>query len=182
MMNPRASLDRATRLGLIAEAVRYCQRVAALGMPASCYSKALREPVFFLWECRNGPKAKAAAYRSKGAAGLRHGKGELVYDHAVPFVLLQKHLLSLSPVTVDGVESVLAKYGTTVLITKEENDHLNKSGYGRSMPADWDSSDPLARYKAAGITLLENAVCDAAAVERPRGISSDRAGSSAGSS
>jgi hypothetical protein len=153
----RDSLDEAKRLALIAEAVRYCQRVAALGMPVSCYSKALREPVFFLWECRNGPKAKAAQYRSRAAMGRRHGRGELVYDHAVPFALLQAELLALQPVTEAAVESVLSRFGTTVLITKEENDHLNRLGYGRSMPAGWNRTDPLARYKAAGIDLVENA-------------------------
>ena len=118
-------------------------------MPVSCYAKALREPVFFLWECRSGPKGKAAQYRSKAAIGRRHGKGDLVYDHAVPFVLLQAELLALQPVTEESIERVLSRFGTPVLITREENDHLNRLGYGRSMPADWNRADPLARYNAA---------------------------------
>ena len=40
-------MDEARRLDLIVEAVRYCQRVRDMGMPASSYSKALREPVHF---------------------------------------------------------------------------------------------------------------------------------------
>lgn len=56
-----------TFLELIAEAVLYCQRVKSLGMPSSCYSKALREPIFFLWEKRAGSKVKIAKYRSKQA-------------------------------------------------------------------------------------------------------------------
>ncbi|PYT65499.1 MAG: hypothetical protein DMG42_31955 [Acidobacteria bacterium] len=35
------------RLQLIAEAVRYCQRVKAMGMPSACYTKVLREPIYF---------------------------------------------------------------------------------------------------------------------------------------
>ena len=73
MKPTRTSLDEATRRALIAEAVRYCQRVKAMGMPVSCHSKALREPVGFLLECRNGSKSKAAPYRSKAAVELRIG-------------------------------------------------------------------------------------------------------------
>ena len=80
------------RIELIVEAVRYCQRVKMLGMPVSCYAKALREPIHFLWERRSGTKIHSAKYRSKAATGLRFGKGELVYDHAVPFRYLQDEL------------------------------------------------------------------------------------------
>jgi hypothetical protein len=41
-------LNEAQHLELIVEAVRYCQRVKQLGMPSSCYAKALREPVYIL--------------------------------------------------------------------------------------------------------------------------------------
>ena len=54
------------RLELIVEAVAYCQRVHSLGMPAACYTKALREPVHFLWERRAGSKISSAQYRSPG--------------------------------------------------------------------------------------------------------------------
>jgi hypothetical protein len=42
-------MDEAKRLGLIVEAVRYCQRAKAMGMNPASHSKALREPIFFLW-------------------------------------------------------------------------------------------------------------------------------------
>ncbi len=46
--------------------------------------------------------------------------------------------------------------GVFVLITKEEDEHLNKAGYRNKMPSEWDGRDPLARYKAVGIELVEN--------------------------
>jgi hypothetical protein len=144
------------RLALIVEAVKYCQRVKLLGMPPSCYSKALREPVFFLWECRDGNKLHVPAFRSKSAIGIRFGTHELVYDHAIPFKYVQEALLALSEVTPETVSSILDKYGTSVLITTEENDRLNSAGYGQAMPETWDKVDPLARYKALGIELVEN--------------------------
>lgn len=144
------------RLELIAEAVRYCQRVRSFGMPPSCYSKALREPVHFLWEKRHGSKARSARYRSRSAVGLKHGKGLIVYDHAIPFKYLQEHLLRLDLVTTTGVAEALERYAVTVLITKAEDELLSASGYGHRMPEHWDGTDPLARYKAVGIELVDN--------------------------
>jgi hypothetical protein len=69
-------MDDARRLELILEAVRYCQRVKEMGMSPACYSKALREPVHFLWERRGGTKAKAPKYRSKAEKSIADGKGE----------------------------------------------------------------------------------------------------------
>lgn len=51
-------MDDTKRLQLTAEAMRYCQHVAEMGMPSSCYSKALREPVHFLWD--GGKEARSA--------------------------------------------------------------------------------------------------------------------------
>jgi hypothetical protein len=151
-------MNDAKRLELISEAVRYCQRVKEMGMPPSCYTKALREPIHFLWERRAGTKIRCARYRSKAAIGLRFGKKEVVYDHAVPFSYLQRELLSLDPVNSDTVATTLERFGTIVLITNEENALLNAAGYGCSMPANWDETDPLARYKQVGIEIVDNAI------------------------
>jgi hypothetical protein len=65
-------MDDQKRLDLIAEAVRYCQRVRAMGMPPSSYTKALREPIYFLWELRAGkPKDRCAQYRSRESLGVK---------------------------------------------------------------------------------------------------------------
>jgi hypothetical protein len=150
-------MNEAQRLELIVEAVRYCQRVKGMGMPSSCYSKALREPVYFLWARRGGgPKDKLARYRSKAAVGLKRGDGQLVFDHAIPFKFMQSELLQLESVTPETVRSVLLRYEVGVLITKSENDQLNKIGLQAKMPGTWDGADALARYRAAGIELVEN--------------------------
>lgn len=149
-------MDDEKRLELIAEAVRYCQRIKAMGMPSACYSKALREPVHFLWERRDGKgKEHAARFRSKAAAGMHLGGGMLVYDHAVPFKILEAELLRLQEVTVYTVHDILSKYGTVVIITKEEDGMLSRLGYRSRMPDKWDGLDPLARYKAASIEIIE---------------------------
>jgi hypothetical protein len=45
-------MDETKRLELIVEAARYCQRVAAMGMPVAGYTKTLREAIYFAWMCR----------------------------------------------------------------------------------------------------------------------------------
>lgn len=150
-------MDELKRLELIAEAVQYCQRARSLGMPVNCYSKALREPIHFLWERRGGKtKMACATYRSKAAMGMRSGSGELIYDHAIPFNLLHSELLALSDVNPGSIADVLSRHGTVVLITKDENRRLNKGGLGRRLPPGWDNVDHLARYKTANIELVPN--------------------------
>ena len=123
-------MDDEKRLELIAEALRYCQHIKAMGMPSACYSKALRAPVHFLWERRDGKKVKehAARFRSKAAAGMHLGGGMLVYDHAMPFNILEAELLRLPEVTVYTVHDILSRYDTVVIITKEEDGRLNRLG------------------------------------------------------
>ncbi len=145
------------RIGLIIEAIRYCQRVKQMGMPPACYSKALREPVHFLWTLRGGgPKDRVARYRSTASIGVKRGEGRLVFDHAIPFKYLEAELLGLGKVTPETVRPLLLKYEICVLITKDDNEQLNQHGLKNRMPPGWDGVDSLARYAAAGIELVEN--------------------------
>lgn len=144
-----------TRLNLIAEAVAYCRKVAAMGMPASCYSKALREPIHFLWD-RIGTKHQSARYATEEALATERGVGLIVFDHAIPFRYQLEELISISELTPDAVRSALVKFGVAVLITKEQDRLLTSLGLQRNMPNGWDGVDPLARYKAAEIPLIDN--------------------------
>lgn len=152
---PFRNLTVETRLNLIVEAVAYCRRVAAMGMPASCYSKALREPIHFLWD-RIGAKHQSARYATEEALAAERGLGLIVFDHAIPFRYQLEDLISMSEITPDAVRSTLNKYGVTVLITKEQDRLLTSLGLQRNMPNGWDGLDPLARYKSANIPLVEN--------------------------
>lgn len=69
---------------------------------------------------------------------------------------LRDELLKLSEVSVTTVREVLNRYGVAVLITKEEDERLTQAGLRDEMPAGWDGSNALARYKAVGIELVEN--------------------------
>jgi len=150
-------MDESKRLELIVEAIRYCQRVRQMGMPPSCFTKALREPIFFLWECRRERnKDRVARFRSASTLGVQRGRGALRYDHAVPFKYLQDELLNRQDLAGESVRAVLDCYGVAVLITAEDEERLDRAGLRNRMPAGWDGADPLARYKAVGIELVEN--------------------------
>lgn len=149
-------MSESKRLELIAEAVRYCQRVSAMGMPTSAFSKAMREPIHFLWERRAGSKTAAAQYRSMSAVGLSFGNGKLVYDHAVPFIYLQRRLLALETVDEPSIRALLQQFNLIALITKDEDQMLKSAGLNKNMPRGWDGNDPLARYREMGIELIPN--------------------------
>ena len=87
---------------------------------------------------------------------MTFGNRLLVYDHAVPFKYLQTELLRLPEVTTDSIRAVLGKFGAVALITREQDDLLNRAGYGNKMPHGWDGTDPLARYKVVGIEIVKN--------------------------
>ncbi len=149
-------MDDTQRLQLIVEAVQYCQRVKLMGMPAAGYAKTLREAIYFVWTSRLGSKAKSAKYRSQAAVGLKWGRREIIYDHAIPFSYELKALMELTEVTAETVRPILEKYEVCAIITADEDAMLTAAGLQSKMPSDWDKVDQLARYKAIEIVLVEN--------------------------
>lgn len=149
------------RLKLIAIALRYCIQAKAAGMPVNCYTKSLREPIFFLWELRNTKdKMRAAEYRSVASKDLMYGKGQIVYDHSIPFCYLQHELLAMdnTQVSAKSIKPILQRFCVSCILTKEEDQMLGKMGLGNKMPSDWNQKDPLARYTKAGIDVIRNPI------------------------
>ena len=149
-------MDDTQRLQLIAEAAQYCQRVAAMCMTPAGYAKTPREAIYFVWTRRLGSKAKSAKYRSRAAVGRKWGRREIVYDHAIPYCYELKALMELTEVSPETVRPVLEKYDVCAIITADEDARLAAAGLQRNMPDNWDGIDPLARYKAVGIEIVEN--------------------------
>ena len=71
-MTVRSGLSEARRLDLICEAIWYCQRVRDKGMPNLAWTKALREPIHFLWEKRGETSSRPPA---TGRSPLRASPG-----------------------------------------------------------------------------------------------------------
>lgn len=149
-------LSEKQRIELIIEAILYVQKVKAKGMPSSSYSKALREPIFFLWEnYGKGDKYDHARYASLKSKGVKKGGRRLVYDHAIPFRLVQEALLALEIVSESSVKKILEDMLHACVLTREEDQQLTKCGLRSKMPLDWDEQDVLARYKAAEIDVSD---------------------------
>jgi hypothetical protein len=150
-------LNEDNRLDLIIEAVLYCKRVKKMGMPSSSYSKALREPIYFLWERRKGGnKYDLAEYRSKKSIGVSRGKNLLVRDHSIPFSYIQNMLLELREVNKISVRNILEQNLCACIITREEDRVLSSKGLGKKMPKNWDGKDKMARYKFVNIVFEKN--------------------------
>ncbi|WP_146010719.1 hypothetical protein [Halomonas heilongjiangensis] len=149
-------LSEGDRLELIAQAARYCKRVRDMGMPRSCYAKAIREPIFFLWEKKaRMNKYALSRFRSNAAKNIPNNGGGLIYDHAIPFRYTLERILNLESIDAESVRVCLAQYLVTCTLTRMENSLLNKSGLAYRMPEDWDGVDPLCRYKVVGIEVYE---------------------------
>ena len=123
------------KLELIAETARYCKRVRNMGMPINCYAKALREPIFFLWEKKPGMNKYASTrFRSKSAKNIPDNAGGLIYDHAIPFRYTLERILNLESVDASSIMTYLGKNLVTCTLTRKENALLNKAGLAFKMP------------------------------------------------
>lgn len=95
--------------------------------------------------------SEAAQDRLKGKSTVG-----LVFEHVVPKrQIIQKPCEDLAregKLTTEFVLSLLRRYWVLAMVTKEEDRRLAS----RAMPFGWDAQDILARYKAAGITLVPN--------------------------
>ena len=144
------------RLELIVEAVRYCQHMSAMGVPASCYARLLRESVYYVWERRDGlSKERRPQFRSTRAVGLHIGKGALIYDHAIPLKLLQEESAPAA-----RCDSSLGPPAAEQLPRRRAHHEGRRSPFEQGGLAGarcrTTGRDPLARYKAVGIELVEN--------------------------
>ncbi|HEY9056118.1 MAG TPA: hypothetical protein VIN77_03115 [Aurantimonas sp.] len=155
-MTIKSNLSIEQRLELVCEAIRYCQKVRNMGMVKAAWSKALREPIFFMWERRNGGKKTAAQFQSLNASGRDWGSREIVYDHAVPFTALSDDLMAIANPKPEVVREILDKKLVCCVITKDEDRALIKAGLNSKMPEAWDGEDPFARYKSVGIKFEPN--------------------------
>lgn len=151
------TLDEQQRINLIIESINYVKRVKAMGMPASSYSKALREPIYFLWESYGkGTKYENAKYRSKNSKLSTKAGAGLVRDHAIPFKFVQEALLCLTDITPENVKIILNDMLHACILTKDEDQLLTKMGLKSAMPPGSELKDVFARYQAAGIEVEEN--------------------------
>jgi hypothetical protein len=96
--------------------------------------------------------------RSHKRSRLYGKQSPYLYEHSIPASLVRARLLNLQPVRED-VAQILAAAGPVAMLLREEDDVLRRSGMRSSMPVGWRwGDDPLARYRAAGITMAEQTI------------------------
>lgn len=78
-------------------------------------------------------------------------------DHAIPVKIIIEMIMDSKNINKESILQVLSKYYVSVVITRKEHKiTLKKHGLESDMPSNWNNIDPLARYKAAGIKIIEN--------------------------
>jgi len=136
-------------------------RLSDLGFGEGKIDRIRREAIFFLYEGGDAAKWDRARPHSLAARALREAtktKGLLpltvrkavTYDHAIPLRCLRAGLREAAE-TNETMGSFLAHFVKGVVITREENEKLNKLGLRSAMPDGWDPADVMARYRVAEI-------------------------------
>jgi len=126
-------------------------------MPKSAYIKALREPIHFLWERRNNAKKELAAeFRSVSARGLDFSSGEIRYDHVIPLNYAMADILEAPELDINALQDILESKVVACLLTRDEDETLNRAGLKSKMPEGWEKSGIFARYEHVGIQVEPN--------------------------
>lgn len=77
-------------------------------------------------------------------------------DHAVPLNVVCHRILTSAVLDRTTLITILSEWLVAVELSSEEHrETLKKCGLTDCMPANWDGVDSLARYRAAGISLLD---------------------------
>jgi hypothetical protein len=154
-------LSEQKRLEMFVETIKYCQKMKKQNMPSTLYSRLLRCMIGDLWNlCGYSSVQKAREQmpkkRSKASLGKKFGKGQLIFEHAIPIKLEIDELMALSSPAPNVVKDILDRYNYIVIIANEDDKKLRDAGLAAKMPDGWDQSNPYARYKVAGIDLCDN--------------------------
>lgn len=81
-------------------------------------------------------------------------ESDIEADHAIPVHIICDRILCTDDLDRHGLIKILSEWLVSVELTRSEHrDILREFGLQSRMPTDWDGSDPLARYKSAGIDL-----------------------------
>lgn len=82
--------------------------------------------------------------------GLRH-------EHSVPKKVIKNSIINLQDKTFENIFKILDNLGHAVVVSKEENDELNKSGFGSKMPIKLPDNPTIdqifSRYKEVKVKI-----------------------------
>jgi hypothetical protein len=82
--------------------------------------------------------------------------GDRERDHAIPLRVICDRILKTDDLDRAKLTKIISDWLVCVELTAQEHrDVLGKYGLSHCMPDDWNGVDPLARYRHAGIQLVE---------------------------
>ena len=113
---------------------------------------AVVDQVLWVWSEFDG-KHVGCKYWSVAAKATGSRRDGLIHEHLVPRAVVREKIFGLRNPTQQAVRRTLQTWCVGVVVTKTEDERLNKAGLRSSMPKDWDKRDKWARYKAVGIAI-----------------------------
>jgi hypothetical protein len=144
-----------TNIDYILFTVKQAKEAQAYGIPRNYCRRNLNVALLQFWQNKelglHNISRKKDMPRSKAA--WKKPLNECRVEHAVPFTVVVNCLMDMKHLTVKAVTNVLKKWYVVMLVTKEEDLRLLKSGLRYKMPDNWDKKDVFARYKAVGIVV-----------------------------
>ena len=75
----------------------------------------------------------------------------LIKEHAIPIAYLFDLLAKEADLNTESVEAILLKYYKLGVLTKAEDDLLNKAKIRSKMPSNWDKENVFSRYDVIGL-------------------------------
>jgi hypothetical protein len=76
-------------------------------------------------------------------------------DHAVPVAVVCDSILNAPNLDRGKLQKILEDLLVAVEVTPKEHEQLLRCGLSDCMPQDWNSVDVFARYRVAGIEIIE---------------------------
>ena len=135
-------------------AIKQAHEAEAYGFSSNHCRRNLSRALMHYWQnktlCLHNTSGKDMP-RSKAALNIP--LSECRVEHTVPFTVIATRLMDIKHLTAKAVIKALKKWYSVMLVTKEEDLRLLKSGLRSKMPKNWDEKDVFARYKAVGIKL-----------------------------
>ena len=140
------------RLTCLQNAVQNAQKHRKAGDPKRMYSQYIR---YALNEFDEQKERRFSSDALSLNPNRKKKFPELVHDHMIPHAFVLNKLLSLKEPSHKALAKVINKYYQICVITKEEDQILNRQGLRSKMPESWNEipGDRDARYKIAGIRL-----------------------------
>lgn len=108
----------------------------------------------WVWSEFNG-KHQGCKFWSEKALSSGLQNKHLIHEHLVPRKVLMNKLFSEVIPDKQNIFEFLDTYCVGVVVTKDEDNMLNKIGLRSEMPSDWDNKDPWARYKKVAIKVVD---------------------------